>query len=152
MAGTAKKQTDTSKSADDVEVDKVEDAAPKLPDEVQPKSDTKADSDVTQASKEDEKKSDEPQSVADVTIGAVDDRYNVTVNYAHLPKADDVEVAEGDHDPTLVEIPGLGQFRNGTTTEVPGAQIQNFVNHLQVTGYTEVPTLPAGVTIEEGGN
>jgi hypothetical protein len=50
--------------------------------------------------------------------------YVLTVEVPNIPTAKDVgKVDEGGSDPSLVEIPGLGQFRNGTTNKVAGVNV-----------------------------
>jgi hypothetical protein len=139
MAGTSKK------------TDPLEDA-PKLPPEAQPKpaKDVSAAEAGRVPSDGEDDTSAEPKQMSDITVNSVDDKFTVTVDMPGFPKAADVKVKEGEHDPSLVEVPGLGSFRNGTTSEVTGLQLWTFWNHLQVTGLTEAK-LPAGVTIKEGG-
>jgi hypothetical protein len=142
MAGTQKK----SDTAEDKESRPLEDA-PKLPDEVQPKT-SKADA---QAQPMDEQ--DTPVTkMSDVTVDYDDDlKLVVAVDMAGVPKAEDVKVKEGEHDPSLVHIPGLGSFRNGTTTKVTAEQLFLFTQHLQVTGVLE-GQLPPGITVKKEGD
>ena len=76
--------------------------------------------------------------------------YLITLDMSNVPKVGDYELVEGQHDPSLVTIPGLGQFQNGTTTKIDEVQLALMSTHFSVTGITEMVP-PAGVTIEKEG-
>jgi hypothetical protein len=137
MAGSTQKRDTSSTPSTPT------DDAPKLPDEAQPV--------AAQAQPMDEQESAVTTMTADFVVDVDPElKFTVKVDMEGVPKAEDVKVKEGEHDPSLVAIPGLGAFQNGTTTEVSVEQVFLFVNHLQVTGITEA-NLPKGVTIQEGG-
>jgi hypothetical protein len=153
MAGTQKK-TDSTKHED----------APKLPDEAQPKPTTADDAPAEEKVAAQAQPMDEQESPTTPDEGDASDNVAVSIDMDHtrrgkfaisidvtgVPKAEDVEVKEGEHDPSLVTIPGLGAFRNGTTTVVDAERIFLFADHMKVTGVTE-GQMPSGVTIKKEG-
>jgi len=131
--------------------------APKLPDEVQPKQENppaSVDNVAAQAQPMDEQETPTTRE-ADSDDGTL--RYAVALQVPGVPLADDVEAKEGEHDPTLVAIPGLGQFRNGTVNMVDENQIRFFLGHLGKSfddidvDIDSVLRLPAGIAIVKEG-
>jgi hypothetical protein len=125
--------------------------APKLPDETQPaekkKENPPASSDVVaaQAQPMDEQETPVTAVATDVETSSAAPQYAVALQVPGVPLADNVEVKEGEHDPTLVAVPGLGQFRNGTVTMVNENQVKFFLNHLGQS--FDSLQLPVGVAI-----
>jgi hypothetical protein len=91
-----------------------------------------------------------PEPDPERAVGGV---YQISLDLPNVPKAGDVEVEPGQPDPSLVVIPGLGQFRNGTTRMIEGVQVELFRQHIGLTTSTEEqPQLPKGITIEKKGD
>jgi hypothetical protein len=136
----------TSRKSDKPETEKVDDA-PKLenvPPEEEFATNPPADSDVVDAQTRPMDQQENPSTEA--AKDSVPEVF-VTVNIPNVPVA--ATVKEGQPDPSLVTIPGLGQFRNGTKTAIDATQLLLFQQHYAATNIGSA-RLPAGVTIEEG--
>jgi hypothetical protein len=141
MAGTDSKKDTSSPSAEDVSSPKTDAVTPdaaSLPE---------AQEVAAQAQPMDQQESPTTTEGTDSDDGNV---YFVTLDMDNVPRAGEYEVKAGQADPSLVAIPGLGQFQNGTRTEISSTQLMLFTNHLSATGI-ESAALPAGVTIERKG-
>jgi hypothetical protein len=86
---------------------------------------------------------------SDDPVGGV---FTITLDMEGVPRAGEYEVLAGHHDPSLVVIPGLGQFRNGTTQRVEGVRLMHMAVHFGVdpSNLKDVQ-LPEGVTIKKEG-
>jgi hypothetical protein len=123
--------------------------APKLPDKPSEDENPPAKSDVVDAQAQPMDEQESPVTEGETSgEGAA----TLTIMVPGVPTAEEVgEPKEGEHDPSLVEIPGLGTFRNGTTTELGTGRMQLFAEHMRSMGLTSPMRLPVGVNLKVEG-